>query len=294
MELKIQESIYKNRSHASCLKTAYETLLSNLWPVFKYVWPFALFYAFCAMMNGVLNTSLRVDAFQNIVNIDTIVMTVVCLLLTIVADIMLTARIFTMLNKEKLLRTTWRYVKSQLTIFFVVFILSAAITAIIYAIVGNEFAPTPRKFSYIYGYVMVLTLVISLFSLPYAYGFMRYMSERECVVVDIIGKDYINGVRYYGFIFIVMLLSAILLGIVFFVIAMPSFVISTAELLSDMGKAMLGDQPGLPSYFKAMQVVTYALTGFLMMFLRVYFILVIYYMYGTITERIRIKKEMKG
>ena len=71
MELKIQESIYKNRSHASCLKTAYETLLSNLWPVFKYVWPFALFYAFCAMMNGVLNTSLRVDAFQNIVNIDT-------------------------------------------------------------------------------------------------------------------------------------------------------------------------------------------------------------------------------
>jgi hypothetical protein len=99
------------------------------------------------------------------------------------------------------------------------------------------------------------------------------------------------GWRYWGFIFITLLLAALCAAVCMFFVSIPMLIISMANTLSAIGVGYMGDPSGLPSYFSVLQYVVVALSSFICLYVYVFVIFVCYFMYGSIETREKERKE---
>ena len=96
--------------------------------------------------------------------------------------------------------------------------------------------------------------------------------------------------RHWGFIFVVVLVAAIVEVLLMMLLSLPAIILSAANTQSIMGVA-IGDPVGLPSYMPALAAGTFLIIGFLQAYVMLSVLFPIYYMYGSIDAQEQEKQD---
>ena len=99
--------------------------------------------------------------------------------------------------------------------------------------------------------------------------------------------------KHLGFVFIVMLVSCIVIGLAELVLALPAYILAVANFQANMG-ILDGDSFGMPAYINYISAVVFFLAGLIQIYVRMSALFTTYYMYGSVenqeAERIRYSK----
>jgi len=146
--------------------------------------------------------------------------------------------------------------------------------------------------SYTYmGVGLLLMLVFAAFLLPLVYPNMRYLTTRDTLLFDLMGRGYRQGLRNWGYLFAVLFVVLLLTTIILSLTTLPAIVLFVANLKSQAGAAM-GDPMGMPSYMGWLSYLVFALSGFIQCYVILAILFPAYYMAGSIEQQ-EIQKNEK-
>lgn len=141
--------------------------------------------------------------------------------------------------------------------------------------------------------IVASALVFMLLALPLWYSSWKYLIEPDRKLPRVIGRDYVTGLRHWGYLFIIALLTFIIVGVIDVVLYMPMAIAGQAMAFDNMGKTM-GDASGLPSYFMVMVFFTALIIAFVSTYVLTWVGITFYYGYGNIEAKIAAKAEAKA
>lgn len=141
--------------------------------------------------------------------------------------------------------------------------------------------------------IVASALVFMLLALPMWYSSWKYLIEPDRKLPRVIGRDYVTGLRHWGYLFIIALLTFIIVGVIDVVLYMPMAIAGQAMAFDNMGKTM-GDASGLPSYFMVMVFFTALIIAFVSAYVLTWVGITFYYGYGNIEAKIAAKAEAKA
>ena len=99
--------------------------------------------------------------------------------------------------------------------------------------------------------------------------------------------------KHFGFVFIVLLVSGIVVFVAEYILALPAFLLSMANTQANLG-VLNGDPLGMPSHITYVSAVVFFIAGFIQVYIRMSVLFTSYYMYGSIEtqeEERRLYKE---
>lgn len=130
--------------------------------------------------------------------------------------------------------------------------------------------------------VVALLLVVLL--LPFYYVGMKYvLSEDKPHFLAMFGKAYATGMRHWGGIFIVGLIVGLITMVLALITKLPANILMTANMQSQMG-ALQGDPLGVPGYMTWLNLVVFAIAGFIQAYVQLSMPFPLYYLYGSINN----------
>jgi len=287
MNILKQVQLNKSRSYTSCISAAVAMFFDNVKAIFLNVWAYALVYALLLSAYSVLcaKSVLYDETPTGIIAIGCVAVLLLC------ASVAYSSRVMMMLNNQKM---RWNIVRCvRITLFFIALLLvwAAVCWAIALCFSGEMSTKNPDVVSYWLLGVAAFSLVLACLLLPLHYVVMKYLVEPDSKLRKIIKKSYVVGLRHWGFIFITMLLTMLCVVVCNVLISMPTVIVSVANSVSVMGVQEFGDPTGLPTWFPFLQFGVTALSAFIGMFINILVVFVIYFMYGSIEERVKEKTE---
>lgn len=142
------------------------------------------------------------------------------------------------------------------------------------------------------GITLATMLLFLLLSLPLWYSSWKYLIEPDGKLSHVVGCDYLQGLRHWGRLFVIALLTALIAGIISVVLLMPVAIAGQALALDNMGTAM-GDASGLPTYFYALVFFTVLIVSFVSVYILTWVGITFYYGYGHIAAKIAARLQAK-
>lgn len=137
-----------------------------------------------------------------------------------------------------------------------------------------------------------MMLIFALLTLPLWYSSFKYVMQPNSKLTQIIGHDYIGGLKHWGYLFIIALLTLIILGVIYIVLYIPIYITMQAMQFDTIGK-VLGDSSGLPTYFNILVFFTVIVISFVNTYVLTWACFNFYYAYGHIEAKNKAKIENK-
>lgn len=283
-----QESLNKSRSYTACISASHKMLFDNIRTIFKHTWLYALLLALSMSMMSMFYIKALIGGGYSS---SSFICLVVSLLLVVCFQVGYTSRVLMLLNCQTMMWNVKRYLRLILLYLCVSFAVSAIQWILMYLVIGGTTSVPSDKMPVIMLLIACSSLFFACVLLPYVYVFMKYMMEPESKLSKLLFKVYKTGLRYWGFIFITLLLAFLCVAVCMFFVSIPMLVITMANTLSVMGVSYLGDSSGLPSYFDFLQYMIVAVSSFICLYINIFIIFVFYFMYGSIETREKERKD---
>jgi len=273
METNTQLILNKNRSYTACIAAAYKMFSGNIKLIFRHTWAFAAVLALSVTLYYICNIGLGYDpTTADFVKVG------VSALILILADIAFSARVMMLFDKQPM---RWNVIRClKLTLFEIVLVVLWSVIIVTSVYFLNSIKP----FSYerIALIILAFVVVAVLLSLPLIYVVMRYFMDTDCKLHKVLFKSYATGIRHWGLIFTTSLLAFLIVAALTAIVSLPTIIVIIADTLSVYGVKMLGDLPGLPSWFGVLRLSAFALTTFACLYINIFLINVFYFVYGSI------------
>lgn len=283
-----QESLNKSRSYTACISASHKMLFDNIRTIFKHTWLYALLLALSMSMMSMFYIKALIGGGYSS---SSFICLVVSLLLVVCFQVGYTSRVLMLLNCQTMMWNVKRYLRLILLYLCVSFAVSAIQWILMYLVIGGTTSVPSDKMPVTMLLIACSSLFFACVLLPYVYVFMKYMMEPESKLSKLLFKVYKTGLRYWGFIFITLLLAFLCVAVCMFFVSIPMLVITMANTLSVMGVSYLGDSSGLPSYFDFLQYMIVAVSSFICLYINIFIIFVFYFMYGSIETREKERKD---
>lgn len=283
-----QESLNKSRSYTACISASHRMLFDNIRTIFKHTWLYALLLALSMSMMSMFYIKALIGGGYSS---SSFICLVVSLLLVVCFQVGYTSRVLMLLNCQTMMWNVKRYLRLILLYLCVSFAVSAIQWILMYLVIGGTTSVPSDKMPVTMLLIACSSLFFACVLLPYVYVFMKYMMEPESKLSKLLFKVYKTGLRYWGFIFITLLLAFLCVAVCMFFVSIPMLVITMANTLSVMGVSYLGDSSGLPSYFDFLQYMIVAVSSFICLYINIFIIFVFYFMYGSIETREKERKD---
>lgn len=283
-----QELLNKSRSYTACISASHRMLFDNIRLIFKHTWFYTLLFALSIGLMSMFYVKVVTGGGYTS---SSFVWLAVSIVLMACLQIGYVSRVLMLVNRQTM---KWNVIRSiRLFLFYICIsiIISVIEWALVYIAVGGNAVVTPDKLSTVTLMLVGSSIFFACVLLPYIYVFVKYMLEPESKFCKILFKSYKIGWRYWGFIFITILLAALCMAVCMFFVSIPMIIISMANTLSVMGVNYMGDPSGLPSYFGLLQYVVVSLSSFICLYINIFMMFVYYFMYGSIETREKERKE---
>jgi hypothetical protein len=314
----MEYTLYKNRSYRSVISAGFGLYFTQFRLFFKASWIMALIYAAVFAALGTL-CAIKLPAITAEIMKQTLVqhqllaretaeeylitggIFIVLTLLYIVVEAFTFA---TVLNKLKEHQDTdkmmvprrWfgvrtklmgRTLKGYLFSLLVILIPVLAIAGLIYVLLKYvALAPITLEVT-----ALIATLFIVLLSFPLIYVAMKYILNKGGYF-SVFSKAYGTGLSHWGHIFTTCLIGGIIISVLMGIFCLPAIILTQANVMAQEG-FLNGDPLGMPDYANLLTIVTFFLTGFVLVYLYMPLLLVCYYMYGSIERYEQEKNKLK-
>ena len=314
----MEYTLYKNRSYRSVISAGFGLYFTQFRLFFKASWIMALIYAAVFAALGTL-CAIKLPAITAEIMKQTLVQHQL-LTREIAEEYLITGGIFivlallyivveaftfaTVLNKLKEHQDTdkmmvprrWfgvrtklmgRTLKGYLFSLLVILIPVLVIAGVIYVLLKYvALAPITLEVT-----ALIATLFIVLLSFSLIYVAMKYILNKGGYF-SVFSKAYGTGLSHWGHIFTTCLIGGIIISILMGIFCLPAIVLTQANVMAQEG-FLNGDPLGMPDYANLLTIVTFFLTGFVLVYLYMPLLLVCYYMYGSIERYEQEKNKLK-
>lgn len=135
-------------------------------------------------------------------------------------------------------------------------------------------------------------LAITLVTLPLTFIDMKYIMRTDTRFWRLLISDYKVGLKHFGFIIIVTLVSCIIVCVVEYILALPASIIMIAGYQANIG-VFYGDPLGMPGYITYISAVVFFIAGFIQIYIRMSVWFTSYYMYGSIETQEEERRKFK-
>lgn len=301
--------LQKTRSIPAVIRDGYRLYTGNFKRLFRASWIVALIYALCfaMMMSTLINDMLGIIVLTTSYGLQTMtdtefttefVKTGVSVLLFTVAMLALASYAFGACAEHRQsgqinraahwwgtfhVKPFLRLLIVSLWFTLIMLVVEAAFAAIIYGVVHAGIVDSLWKSLATIALLIILVCVAGAFLLPLAYPAVRYVvSGTPSWKMSF--KGYGVGLRHWSLLFVTMLVSSIVTGLLTFICELPAFVIGTANAKAYAGSAM-GDPLGLPENMALMAFLAFFIAGFVQAYVHLYSIFPLYYAYGSIEQQ---------
>ena len=268
--------LFKTRSYSGCLRDAFGMMSNNFTTIFRHTWK----PIFLSSLMGVISMLFSLPD-KNIHELGsthitaTAIISLVTTIVSLLAGSWLLGELYSLLNNHGRKTNFKRGLALQ------IFTVLIALLYLFEAFSGAN------AITYL---IVTLLFLICLF--PLAFAQTKFVADKTRTFHDIFMKDYAQGWRHFGYIFITALLAGMIITIICSIIMIPLFVIIFGQAINQLGM-LDGDADGTPSYFLILLIATAFITFFLLNYIFLWNALVQYYMYGSIEATDREKEQRK-
>ena len=274
---KDQDSILmKDRSGRACISAGYRLYMSNFRRIFRYSWLAAVIFALSVSVGGTIMI-LRPR------------LALISGLLILIVEALFASYGFAVLKQHQqtgVISYTPRWFNLDVHIFvrtlkawlnlIVIYIVTTAIVVGVALLAFTYLSPYTAL-----GLACFMGLLAVVFLLPLAYTNMRYVLTDGVGYWKDLRERYGIGFRRWGFIFLVVFVTSLLLAVICLSTSLPAIILTIANQTATIGH-LVGDPLGMPDYIGWLAAVVFLLIGFLQAYVLLSFLFPIYYMYGSI------------
>lgn len=294
----MNDSLYTSRSVSGCLRIATSLTVGNLKHIIRKTWVSALCAAvMLTMLILAFIPSKQInDAGMAHINVAFVLL---CLsyIGTFVATIWVLASTVSLVNGEKIRRNFARSVVLSVVLYLYAFIMSGVSTGLAtYGIgLGVKIFHLSATTATILSVIAVALILILLYvlSLPLDMASVKYILNRDTTLSQVVTRDYATAFRHWGTLFLTSVVTFLISLVLMLILAAPLTIISLAHLQNTLG-IINGDPDGAPSYFLALFIATSVVTCFILVYIKMWHILVMCYVCGSITtQEAERKKQTK-
>ena len=287
MEKEKDDILLKVRSSRGCISAGYRLYTGHFKHIFRYSWVAALIYAlFCSVSGAMM---IMVPRLMPITM--AILIIVECLFASYGFSVLKQHQTYGSIRRP----TKWFSIDTHIFVrtikcwlcMLLIYLLAGAIIAGMSVIAVKYLSDSAYT---AVGFFTLGSLVILCLLLPLAYISTRYVLNDGIGFWKQFKIGYGVGMRRWGFIFIVVLVAAIVELLLLMLLSLPATILSIANTQSMFGVAM-GDPYALPSYMPALAAGTFLIIGFLQAYVMLSFLFPIYYMYGSIDAQEQEKQD---
>ena len=272
---------FKIRGYRSCVSSAFYAVATNLRTLTLAHWRVFLILSVCisalstwmqTIEPGAAYVGFELKRWQ----------LMAAMTLFVVVNFVLSSALLAVINGRKL---SWNVVRGLKLIpvnfvLFLIYIVLTCVCSFIYIRCNDNPAMIPLlNILAIAGLLLIVYFVIAL---PMAYVNMKYVMEPEVKIRKMFFRSYKTGMRSWGFIFVVVFLSSLCLGVADVAIGMPLYVMQLVYNISSIGMSVNGDNAGLPWYFMSLFFVISLCVTFVRIYLQLFLLYALYYVYQTI------------
>lgn len=292
----IKEEVIKNRSYGGCITAAYKMMKDNMKMLLKKTWILVLVISVISTALSLLYLPDKQIHDFGMANVKTttllmmlspIVLFVICLVLF--------GTVCSFLNKQKIMWNIVRALKMGGAIVIFTIILASIIGGVILfcgPYLFNKATTSSAQYIFIFSIGSAI-LCMALF-LPLSYVQMKYqMTGKENKLFAFFLKGYKTGFKYWGYIFVTILLSLIVTIVVMFFTSLPYAIMYICQIQNQMGM-LNGDPNGVPTYFHILFFISGMFLYFIYWYLQIWQYFVCYHMMGSIEAKEREKQVAKS
>lgn len=294
MEKQQEYQLMKVRSYRKVIADGFHLYTANFHRLFKASWLMVLIYALCCGAAGTL-------AAVNLLEL-TMAATLICFVVQLLA-------MATILAKQKEHKETdsitipsrWlavsprlmgRTLKGELFTLLCILLPVILLGAIFLGLEQLSPQTVGNHIKTLVIFALVLLLVIVLLCLPLYHVLMKYLMEAPCNYWKTLQANYGKGLRHWGLLFLVLLISTLLVCVAEIIVTLPAFILSIANQSAQEG-LLMGDPLGMPSYMNVLTCVTSALCSFMGFYVSLPLLFHIYYIYGSIEAQEQEREQQK-
>lgn len=285
MEKEQDSILQKDRSGRACISAGYRLYMSNFKRIFRYSWVAALVFAIVTSVSGTMMILRPKLALFSVV-------------LMIIVEALFASYGFAVLKRHQMTGAI-SYSPKWLNLDVHIFVrtLKAWLNLIVIYIVVVGIVGGIAALSAIYlspytaiAFICLVGILAFVILLPLAYTNMRYVLTDGIGYWKNLRERYGIGFRRWGFIFLVVFVTTLLISIFSLFTSLPAVILTIANQAATIGY-INGDPLGMPSYIGWLAVVVFLLIGFLQAYVMLSFLFPIYYMYGSIDAHESERKE---
>ncbi len=292
----ITNDFTKRRNYAECLGTAFNVLCTNFATIFKRTW---LFCTIQSLFLGLTAFCLSLWAHAATLPVSATVCLCVMMLFafcTFVSNSRTCAGFLHLINGERTKHLTVKHLKVAilvLVLFVIVFLVVSTVNAYIFSSFVARHVSENKFVAALMASTVGISLIAIFAVLPLLYSATKYLVTNDMKFVHIFKRDYRNGLRHVGYIFIVALLSMLFISVGLVFMISPTLIVVYANQLDCIGIAN-GDPTGLPDYFKYLIFLTCTLGSFIVRYFGFWTGLVACYAYGHIEAVEKERQEARA
>ncbi len=280
---------FKHRSVTACMKASYDSISGNIKNLLRKTWWAVLPQAFLTAIFLYIrmpNKGLH-DWGEESPMASFILQSIIYLLLLFSTCLTGTA-LWSWINKKSFSKNLCKYL-AVIVCTCAILVAYSAVTIAIYIAVAKLIGTVAWAIIAVGIVLFILSLVITL---PFAYIIPRYMLLEKGEKLSP-WKSYKCGLRHSGSFFKLGFLGYLLLLCICFLLSLPMNILIGVQFFSQMG-ALDGDPIGVPGYFPALFITVETIILFLIIYLSYWLLLSFTYLYGSIENDEKEKKELKS
>lgn len=318
MENQVNDLLMKSRSASACIKAGYQLFLGNFKILFKSSWHVALLYSlvfglltyvgiihlpklYLNMLAGIRQAHFDFSSFAEL-----LAWMPIPLIVGGAFELLFYSRGLSMLYSHsrqgtvdktvRLLHFNW-HIMRKLTVAVLLNLAIQLVPLMLFALSIYYFrssfyeASSPTLTYQIFS--TLYFIAIALLSLPLSYISMKYLMSDKAGFWKTLATEYNTGLRHFGFMFTVMIVSVLVITVAEYIIIQPAIVLFIANIQANYGM-LLGDPLGMPDYITTLSLVVFCITGFIQPFIRMSVFFTSYYMYGSIEKQEQERKDTQG
>ena len=285
MEKEQEDILQKDRSVRACISSGYRLYTSNFKRIFRYSWVAAIVYAVITSIAGTLMITHPELTF-------------VSLPLFIIIEALFLSYGFAVLKQHQetgsiVWAPRWFSINTHIFVRTIIAWLWTLVICIILgcilAVVGIAAAKYLSNYTAIACFVL-FNVLIFVFFLPLLYTNMRYVLTDGIGYWQNLHERYGIGMRRWGFIFLILFITALIGAVCAVITSFPAIILSIAGNEANMGY-LTGDPYNMPSYIGWLAAAVFLIIGFIQAYIVLSFLFPLYYMYGAIDTHEKEKKN---
>ena len=139
----------------------------------------------------------------------------------------------------------------------------------------------------------LLGLLALTATVPLNLTVMKYVLTPGSQLLTTLKETYGTGIRHWGGLFVVLLVSAIVCLLLCFATELPAVVLCMANLNSQLG-LLQGDAAGMPEYMGWLTIIVFAVAGFIQAYVQLAALFPLYYLYGSVVMQENERQQLNN